>query len=269
VTASGSARAAPLPAVQTLAAPAHWRAIDFISDLHLSAAMPATHAAWRDYLARSSADAVVILGDLFELWVGDDARALPFEQACVQVLARAAANKPVYFMAGNRDFLLGAPMLADAGLQGLADPTLLSAFGTSVLLSHGDALCLDDVPYQAFRQLVRSPSWQAEFLAKPLTERQRIASDIRAHSQSRRAFDGAASADVDKPVALAWLAQCDAAALVHGHTHRPGSEALDAVHTRHVLSDWDFDSHTRGEVLRWTAHGFTRLAPAQAHLQTP
>ena len=265
LTANGSAILA-LPAVQEMVAPAHWRAIDFISDLHLSAAMPATHAAWRDCLANTCADAVVMLGDLFELWVGDDARDSPFEQSCVATLADAARHKPLFFMAGNRDFLLGPAMLAASGMQGLCDPTVLTAFGTRALLSHGDALCLDDAPYQAFRQLVRSPAWQSDFLAKPLAERLRIASEIRAHSASRREFDGAASADVDQPSAIAWLLATGAADFIHGHTHRPGSEPLDAVHTRHVVSDWDLDQHERAEVLRWTVAGLRRLAPAQAHL---
>ena len=255
-----------LPAVQELVAPAHWRTVDFISDLHLSAAMPATYAAWCAYLANTCADAVVMLGDLFDLWVGDDARNAPFEQGCVKTLAEAALDKPLYFMAGNRDFLLGPAMLTASGMQGLSDPTVLTAFGTRALLSHGDMLCLDDVPYQAFRQLVRSPAWQRDFLAKPLTERLRVASEIRAHSASRRQFDGAAGADVDKPSALAWLHATAAADFIHGHTHRPGSEALDATHQRHVLSDWDLDAHQRAEVLRWTAAGVQRLAPARAHL---
>ena len=255
-----------LPAVQELVAPAHWRAIDFISDLHLSAAMPATHAAWRGYLATTCADAVVMLGDVFELWVGDDARDSPFEQGCVKALAAAARDKPLFFMAGNRDFLLGPAMLAASGMQGLSDPTVLAAFGTRALLSHGDALCLADAPYQAFRQLVRSPAWQSDFLAEPLNERLRIASEIRAHSASRRQFDGDASADVDQPSAIAWLQATGAADFIHGHTHRPGSEALDSAHRRHVLSDWDLDAHERAEVLRWTAAGLQRLAPARAHL---
>lgn len=255
-----------LPAVQELVAPAHWRAIDFISDLHLSAAMPATHAAWRDYLAHTCADAVVMLGDLFELWVGDDARVQPFEQVCVQTLTHAARDKSLFFMAGNRDFLLGPAMLAASGLQGLSDPTALSAFGKRALLSHGDALCLDDTPYQAFRQLVRGADWQRDFLDKPLPQRLRVASEIRAHSASRRQFDGAANADVDQASAMAWLQRTGAADFIHGHTHRPGSEALDSTHMRHVLSDWDLDQHERAEVLRWSAAGLQRLPPERAHL---
>ena len=265
LTANGSAILA-LPGVQELVAPAHWRAIDFISDLHLSAAMPATHAAWRDYLANTCADAVVMLGDLFELWVGDDARDSPFEQSCVATLTEAARDKPLFFMAGNRDFLLGPAMLAVSGMQGLSDPTVLTAFGTRALLSHGDALCLDDTPYQAFRQLVRSPAWQGEFLAKPLSERLRIASEIRAHSASRRQFDGAANADVDRPSAMAWLQDTGSADFIHGHTHQPGSEALGPAHRRHVLSDWDLDQHQRAEVLRWSAAGLKRVPPARAHM---
>lgn len=255
---------AALAALPELRLPAYWQAIDFISDLHLSAAMPTTHAMWCSYLARTPADAVFMLGDVFELWVGDDARTLPFEMGCMHMLAQAATHKSLYFMAGNRDFLLGPAMRAASGMQTLAEPTLVSAFGTRAVLTHGDMWCLDDLPYQAFRQLVRSPAWQSTFLAMPLAERLRIASEFRAHSESRRQFDGAATADVDQATAMRWLRRNDATVLVHGHTHRPGSQQLDAGLMRHVLSDWDLDHGSRAEVLRWSADGFTRLSPQRA-----
>ena len=266
MTPAGGAGAtdAALAALPELRLPAHWQAIDFISDLHLSAAMPATHAMWRSYLAGTPADAVFMLGDLFELWVGDDARVLPFEQACMQTLAQTATHKSLHFMVGNRDFLLGPAMLAASGMQALTEPTMVSAFGTRALLTHGDMWCLDDLPYQAFRQLVRSTAWQSTFLAKPLAERLRIAAEIRAHSESRRQFDGAAAADVDPATALRWLRGNDASVLIHGHTHRPGSQQLDRGLVRHVLSDWDLDNGSRAEVLRWSAGGFTRMSPQQA-----
>ena len=259
---------AALPMLNRFDAPAHWRAIDFISDLHLTAAMPATYAACMDYLHSSCADAVFILGDLFELWVGDDARAGAFERRCAEVLVEASSGKHLSFMVGNRDFLLGQEMLAACGLTALPDPTVLAAFGTRVLLTHGDMLCLDDAPYQAFRTLVRSAAWQRPFLARPLPERLAIAAEIRAHSESRRQFEGASDADIDKPTAIAWLRDVQASCLIHGHTHRPGDQFLAPGLPRHVLSDWDVDSPigARAEVLRWTRDGIVRLAPARAHL---
>ncbi|MDP9043729.1 MAG: UDP-2,3-diacylglucosamine diphosphatase, partial [Pseudomonadota bacterium] len=152
-------------------APADWRRVDFISDLHLAADTPRTFQAWRDYLLATPADAVFILGDLFEAWVGDDAREDGFDAEATAVLTAAAARRPVYFMAGNRDFLLGSEMLAACGMQRLVDPCVLVAFGSRTLLTHGDAWCVADVDYQTFRAQVRQPAWQAQVLAAPLAQR--------------------------------------------------------------------------------------------------
>jgi UDP-2,3-diacylglucosamine hydrolase len=240
-------------------APAHWRAIEFISDLHLSAALPRTFDAWAGYLAGTDADAVFILGDLFEAWVGDDARFDGFEKRCAQVLADAARQRTVGFMAGNRDFLVGPALLDEAGVVHLSDPTLLAAWQHRVLLTHGDALCLGDVDYQRFRALVRSPAWQADFLARPLAERQHLARQMRdASEQAKR--QNTPWSDVDPGAAAAALRGAGASVMVHGHTHRPGSNDLAPGLQRHVLSDWDLDAApTRAEVLRLTPQGFSRL----------
>jgi UDP-2,3-diacylglucosamine hydrolase len=260
---SGAAAAPPpagtLPAYFEFVAPAAWRRIDFISDLHLSAAQPRTFAAWAAYLRQTDADAVFILGDLFELWVGDDAVGLDFERHCVELLAEAASHLQLAFMVGNRDFLVGTAMLRASGMMGLPDPSLLVAWGQRVLLSHGDALCLDDHPYQAFRRQVRDPQWQAQVLARPLVERQQLATDLRRASAARSQFDGDASIDVDAAEAVRWMHALGAAEMVHGHTHRPGSNALAPGFKRHVLSDWDLDTANRAEVLRLTRDGFARL----------
>jgi UDP-2,3-diacylglucosamine hydrolase len=267
--ASAGAAAAPppagdLPAYFEFTAPAAWRRIDFISDLHLSEALPRTFEAWAAYLRRSAADAVFILGDLFELWVGDDARSLQFERQCVDVLAEAASHRQLAFMVGNRDFLVGAEMLRASGMMGLPDPALLAAWGQRVLLSHGDALCLEDLAYQAFRRQVRDPLWQTQVLARPLAERQQLAVEIRRASAARSRFDGDASIDVDAAAAVRWMHAMGAAEMVHGHTHRPGSNTLAPGFKRHVLSDWDLDTGRRAEVLRLTRDGFQRLPAAAA-----
>jgi UDP-2,3-diacylglucosamine hydrolase len=202
-----------------------------------------------------------VLGDLFELWVGDDGRDAPFFAECVERLA-APRRAALAVMVGNRDFLMGEVLMQACRATALPDPTLLEAFGRRVLLSHGDALCLDDLPYQRFRAEVRTATWQQRFLARPLEERLRIAADMRAASASRRAFDGDAAVDIDRPSALALLRAAAADTLVHGHTHRPGTEALVASVERHVLSDWDLDHADRAEVLRFSARGFERLPPA-------
>ena len=251
-----------LPAFFEWPVPAHWRAIDFISDLHLCEGMPRTFAAWSQHLRHTRADAVFMLGDLFEVWVGDDMRSLPFEHRCLEVLADAASHRQLAFMAGNRDFLLGAPLLQSCGVVALPDPTALRAWGRQVLLSHGDALCRDDQPYQAFRTEVRSVAWQSAFLARPLSERLAIARNIRQASASRSSFDGRDDVDVDTAEAVNWMHALGAADLVHGHTHRPGSNLLAPGFKRHVLSDWDLDTAGRAEVLRLTRDGFERLSPA-------
>ncbi|MBL8287812.1 MAG: UDP-2,3-diacylglucosamine diphosphatase [Rubrivivax sp.] len=259
------ATAAALPAPPVFTAPATWRSIDFISDLHLSEAMPRTFAALAAHLDATGADAVFILGDLFELWVGDDARSQPFAARCIDLLARAGRRLHLAVMTGNRDFLIGSSLLAACHAHALPDPTLLVAFGRRVLLSHGDALCLADRDYQAFRAQVRDAAWQRSFLARPLPQRLAMAREIRqaSHaSQMRRQFDGALAADADRTEATAWLRAANAATLVHGHTHRPGSEAWPGGFERHVLSDWDLDAAARAEVLRLDAGGFTRVPPA-------
>ena len=255
-----------LPGPQTRIAPASWRCIDFISDLHLAHDTPCTFAVWAAYLRDTAADAVFILGDLFEVWVGDDAREGEFEGRCAAVLAEASSRISVGHMVGNRDFLVGEALLTACSVDPLSDPTLLEAFGQRVLLSHGDALCLDDVEYQRFRQQVRNPAWQREFLAQPLAQRQAVARQMRAASEARK--DAAEPwVDLDLEATRGLLHKAGASILIHGHTHRPADEDLGPGHRRIVLSDWNLDdpSHaTRAEVLRWQAGGFTRLTPEDA-----
>jgi UDP-2,3-diacylglucosamine hydrolase len=257
----------PLPPAFELRADAAWRHIDFISDLHLSGDTPATFEAWAHYLRSTPADAVFILGDLFEVWVGDDARHEGFEARCAEVLKQASARVKVGFMAGNRDFLVGAEMLDACGVQRLPDPTLLAAFGQRVLLTHGDALCLADTDYLKFRDMVRSDAWQHQFLSQPLEARQHYARDVRQQSEARKRANPSPAdwADVDAPAAVECLRAAESHEMVHGHTHRPGSEALAAGFRRHVLSDWELDHPPhRAEVLRLGAGGFERLALPQA-----
>jgi UDP-2,3-diacylglucosamine hydrolase len=256
-----------LSAPPELHADAAWHRIDFISDLHLSADTPRTFDAWATYLRETPAEAVFILGDLFEVWVGDDSRFEGFEAACAAVLREAAQKRCVAFMAGNRDFLVGDALLQACGVRRLADPTLLTAFGQRVLLSHGDALCLDDVDYQRFRAMVRSPAWQQQFLAQPLEARRDYAQQVRQQSEARKRTHASPEewADVDVPEALRWLQSAASTTLVHGHTHRPATQPLGDSALRHVLSDWELDHPPhRAEVLRLSASGFQRLPVVHA-----
>ena len=255
-----------LPVFGEVVAPAQWRAIDFISDLHLAADTPRSFDAWSQYMLETRADAVFILGDLFELWIGDDSRFEGFDASCADVLTRAAGSRTVAFMVGNRDFMVGAEMLAACGVQPLADPSVVSAFGERVLLTHGDALCLADTDYQRFRATVRNPAWQAAALAKPLAERRTIARQYRHASEQRHGSMLPAAMDLDLRASVAWMNAAESPVLVHGHTHRPADQLMQPGRMRHVLSDWDLESSDapRAEVLRWTADGMQRIHPDTA-----
>lgn len=253
-------------ATKLTAAPS-WRCVDFISDLHLQACEPGTFAAWENYLANTKADAVFILGDLFEVWVGDDCL-LPesFERACVDVLKRASSRMSVYVMHGNRDFLLGKAFMDVSGCVALEDPTVVDIGGTRWLLTHGDSLCLDDIDYQSFRKIVREQKWQENFLSQPLQARESIAKGIRNQSEARKRST-TEYADADTQACIGLLAHNSAQHLIHGHTHKPYTHSLPSGHTRVVLSDWDLaGSPPRAEVLRLQSddsNGWTirRIAP--------
>lgn len=256
-----------LPPAAEWAAPGSWQAIDFISDLHLAPSLPRTFAAWAAYMHGSSADAIVILGDLFEFWPGSDAAQLEFEARCVEVLRSASRQRHVALMVGNRDFLLTAEFLQSLDVQALADPTLLAWQGQRVLLTHGDALCLADLPYQQFRAWTRNPATQAEFLARPLAERVKLGAGIRHASEAsrRQAPPAGGWADLDLAATLACLQAARGTLVVHGHTHRPGRSALGEGGQREVLSDWDMEtSPSRAEVLRLRRDSLERLSPEAA-----
>jgi len=246
-------------------APAAWQCIDFLSDLHLSEATPRTFEALATHLRCTQADAVFILGDLFEVWVGDDGRHDGFEAECCAMLSEATAHRFIAFMAGNRDFLVGHEMLLACGVAKVDDPTTLVAFGQRLLLSHGDALCLADTDYQRFRAEVRSNDWQMAFLSQPLPKRREVARQLRAESERRkRELQPEDWADLDPEATREWMVEAQTPQLVHGHTHMPATHILGPGLTRYVLSDWDHDhlSTPRGDVLRWTGDGLARISPA-------
>lgn len=274
----------PDPTVDRIAewrAPAHWQAVDVISDLHLHSADLDTFTGFQRYLQTlpaQRADALFILGDLFEVWVGDDALTPQADDAqqpergflrdCIALLHAHSRHTPTFFMVGNRDFLLGPAALAAAGMTGLDDPTVLDFLGQRWLISHGDALCLEDIDYQRFRIEVRSPAWQQAFLARPLAEREALAADMRARSEARKQAlgnDPALWADVDPDAACQALKQAGGRTLIHGHTHRPAQHALGSndhgeAMQRIVLSDWDLRAYSqRAEVVRLDAQGLNRL----------
>ena len=239
----------------------------FISDLHLSPCAPGATGIFRRLLdgIAATGNRLYILGDLFEIWVGDDDDS-PFSRDIIAMLDRARQRGlAVFLLHGNHDFLLGARFAARAGVTLLPDPHVLSAPAQRFVLSHGDLLCADDTEYQAFRLQTRAPGWQADFLRKPLAERHALAGQLRAQSESAKTAKSAALMDVNARVTEDFLRQHGYATLIHGHTHRPArhEHLVDGVRVeRHVLADW---SETRGEALIWDG-GTLRRQPLSIDL---
>ncbi len=239
-----------------------WTCVDFVSDLHLHPEEPATWRAFQGHLQHTHAQALFILGDLFEVWVGDDVLQAPsavLERECVQALAHTAQRLALYWIPGNRDFLTGPAFVQAAGVQALQDPCTLVLQDETCLLSHGDALCVQDRDYQNFRAMVRSRAWQTDFLSQPLSSRLAQAQAMRVQSQAHQAAQ-MVWADVDTQTACAALTQAGASRLIHGHTHRPADHVLAPGLVRTVLSDWNaLASPARTQVLRWQ-HGWQRIS---------
>lgn len=227
----------------------------FISDLHLCAERPHITHLFERFIAEIApgADALYILGDLFEYWIGDDQLdGDSLARDVAQQLSRlATGGTKIFFMHGNRDFLVGERFAHDAGLTLLADPTSIDIGGAPVLLLHGDTLCTDDLAYQTFRNQVRSPAWQRDILAKPIAERVALAQSIRAQSDVEKSLKAEAIMDVNTGAVAKAFRDHRFPIIVHGHTHRPARHAhsIDGhACTRWVLQDW----HTFGGYLSCT-----------------
>ena len=222
----------------------------FIADLHLDPSRPGALVAFLDFLAGPAreASALFILGDLFEAWIGDDARP-PDEPVAPALRSLSDNGTKVFLMHGNRDFLMGEAFARDAGARLLAEPTLVTIDGAPTLLEHGDALCTDDHGYQAFRRQVRDPAWQAQFLALPVAERLAQARAARSRSGGDTAEKAESIMDVNQQAVAERLRTFDARRLIHGHTHRPAihdHEVDQKSRQRIVLGDW----FTQGSVLK-------------------
>lgn len=222
----------------------------FISDLHLDASRPEITRLFLEFLETEAAkaDALYILGDLFEAWIGDDASDAVGD-AVASALARLhERGVPCFYMHGNRDFLLGDAYARRARMTLLPDPSLVQIGGERVLLMHGDTLCTDDAPYQAFRKQARDPAWQRAFLARPIVEREQFAANARAESRRYTKSVADAITDVNADAVSTALRQHAVRRLIHGHTHRParheGTLDGDSVE-RIVLGDW----YEQGSVL--------------------
>lgn len=227
----------------------------FISDLHLTADRPAITDLFLQFLDREAraADALYILGDFFEYWIGDEAVEQAEYSGIVAALrAVTRGGTPVFLMHGNRDFLIGPRFERASGCRLISDPTRIDLYGTHVLLMHGDVLCTDDVDYLAFRTMARTERWQREFLAKPVAEREAIVRSYREESRRSTAQKAPEIMDVTPQAVSAILREHGLRHLIHGHTHRPGEHVFDldgAAAHRTVLGDW----YEQGSVLRCDA----------------
>lgn len=215
----------------------------FISDLHLTEERPEIITLFRTFLREEAAqaDALYILGDLFEAWLGDDA-VLPSMQVVLDELSTLSKNGvPTFVMVGNRDFLLGEQFEKMTGCKLLPDPSVINLYGTDTLLMHGDTLCTDDVEYQAFRKQVRNPAWQSAVLAKTIDERIAMAREARAESKARTQEKSEDIMDVNAETVNEAFREHGVIRLIHGHTHRPAIHQLrlgEKTVTRIVLGDW-------------------------------
>jgi UDP-2,3-diacylglucosamine hydrolase len=238
----------------------------FISDLHLEADRPEIGEQFLEFLGDEAADAeaLYILGDFFEYWVGDDDPDEYYASIKHSLRAFTDTGVPVYFMHGNRDFMIGERFAAETGVTILPDPFALELYGKSVLLSHGDALCTDDTEYQQMRAMTRNPEWQAMMLEKPLEERIAIAKHARARSEERNKTLAESIMDVNPDAVSKTIAEHGVEILLHGHTHRPGIHGVevgDRFAKRVVLGDW----YEQGSVVRWDEDGVELSAiPRQA-----
>lgn len=230
----------------------------FIADLHLEPERPAITASFVRFLDTEArgADALYILGDLFEAWVGDDDPSEAGAIVASHLRALTDAGVPAYFIRGNRDFLLGASYARRCGMRLLPDPAVVMLHGQPTLLLHGDLLCTDDDAYQRFRAQTRDPRWQAQFLAQPLAARLAFAAQARAASKARHGelvAKGMAESigDVSPVTVRAWFARHGIRRMIHGHTHRPAIHDEGGGNTRIVLGDW----YEQGSVLRVDAGG--------------
>ena len=230
----------------------------FVSDLHLDPARPAITELFLAFVRGEAreADALYILGDLFEAWIGDDMPSPAADAVATALHELADSGVPVYFMAGNRDFLVGEDYARRADFRILPDPSVIDLYGRPILLMHGDLLCTDDVAYQQFRAQTRDPAFIAQFLSQPLAARVAFAQQARAASQARQSElkEGDRAqfetiTDVAPAEVEATFARYGVDRIIHGHTHRPAIHSLQVGETsctRVVLGDW----YEQGSVLR-------------------
>jgi len=216
----------------------------FISDLHLDPSRPATARAFLSFLSNTAngADALYILGDFFEAWIGDDAGTAFSDTIITGLRTLSNSGTAIYLQHGNRDFLLGQRFCTEANCSLLPDPCVIDCYGRALLLMHGDSLCTDDTDYIELRKQLRAPQWQAQFLAQSIEQRQLIAQQLRAASSAANSNKSQDIMDVNGDAVAASFEQHGVDLLIHGHTHRPAIHEYphhNGLRKRVVLGDWD------------------------------
>ena len=234
----------------------------FISDLHLQAALPRTTQAFFDFLTGHAAFAqqLYLLGDIFEYWAGDDDLETPYNRAIADALHQLSERGvQLFWIAGNRDFLVASAFAEAAGLTILGDPHVIHLAGREIALAHGDAQCTDDAAYMAFRAQVRQPAWQQQFLAMPLAQRKAIIEGVRQNSKDANKEKSNEIMDVNADAITALYDSTGTQVLIHGHTHRPALHTMEVsgqTRLRYVLPDWEYDVEAvRGGWISLTADG--------------
>lgn len=230
----------------------------FISDLHLDRERPVVQRLFQDFLASAphDLDALYILGDLFEFWIGDDDPEQRHQDALTAIRHLSDCGVPVYFISGNRDFLVGSGFVEQSGCTLLEDEHVIDLYGKQVLIMHGDTLCTDDTEYQQLRVMMRNPAWQQQFLAQPYEVRLQQVLGLRKQSAEATAEKAEEITDVNQAAVTETMKRHSADTLIHGHTHRPGRHTVDLGDhqgERIVLGDW----YEQGSVLECTPDSCT------------
>ena len=228
----------------------------FISDLHLDETRPHTTALFKSFAEKLKENdpqtELYILGDLFESWIGDDYENELHNEVKTTLKSLTGSGIKVFFLYGNRDFLIGEEFLSETDVELLIDPFLLKSNGKTILLTHGDQMCIDDVEYQTFRSIVRNPDWQKDFLNFPISKRLKIAGETKDASKQSKQEKSMEIMDVNEEEVLRVFKQHGVNTMIHGHTHRPMIHELKIdgrLCSRYVLGDWN---KTSAMVLQWS-----------------
>jgi UDP-2,3-diacylglucosamine hydrolase len=237
------------------------KAVLFISDLHLALEKPAITQRFLNFLKTKAtkAEALYILGDFFDVWVGDDDFMPPINKIKKQLKQLTASGVNVYLQRGNRDFLLGEKFCRQTGLVLLEDYAVINLFGVKTLLTHGDLLCTDDLAYQAFRKKSHTVAWRQNVLSKPLLLRLLVARWYRFRSFFHKKNKSQQIMDVNQQTLMEIMAQYHVTRLIHGHTHRPATHEFkldDKNYQRFVLAEWTDDE---ASLLSWSQQGYEKI----------